>query len=290
MTRTYNRWIFTKSCDNSPTGNLRLGQVLAEPKDPAYVLQPLGPLSLDCEGIEPEITSRSNVSIHDANELSAQFSAWVNLGYVPTEFKASSTTTRSHDLEWHFGKLESQIISPTLAYVQKAMRHGDVEASLKNWKHPFERRVYMVTGVRVVNGSRMTRKDASSLDNSIIAEGTAPDHSVSTGVRSRLAATSTESEGFDEATNFVFAYRLNEVSYRGTITHKPYTKGETASADKRGAQSGPEVEINDFEVFGSGVEDIEFSDEEDDFERIKVPGFKALESYVGKHNADENEE
>jgi hypothetical protein len=288
MTRTYNRWILTKSCEFSPTGNLRLGQILAKPKDPAYVLQPLGPLPLH-KGIEPEITSRSNVSMHDTNELSAQFSAWANLGYIPMQFKSASATTHSHDLQWHFNKLESQIISPSLAYVQDAMRHGDVEAGLKNWKHPFKRRVYMVTGVRIVNGARMVRKDTSSTNNKVVAEGAAPDQSVSAGTQTGFATRSSESEGFDRATDFVFAYRLNEVRYRGVVTHKPYTKGEVASADRSPLNRGPEVEINDFEVFGAGIVDIDFSDEEDDFERIEMSGWNGLETYVCKGDGHEDD-
>jgi hypothetical protein len=263
-----------------------LGQILAKPKDPAYVLQPLGPLSLDGEGIDPEVTSRSNVSIHDKDELSAQFSAWANLGYIPAQFRASSASTHAHDLEWRFDKLESRIMSPTLAYLQKTMRHGDVEATLKNWK--FKRHVYMVTGVRIVNGARMRRKDTSSTSNTLVAEGGPPDQSVFAGMRGKFAGSSTDSEEFDRATDFVFAYRLNEVSYRGTVTHKPYTKGEVASADKRAEQSGPKVEINDFEVLES-IE-FDFSDAEDDFERVPVPGYDDVESFLGKIDEEEEDE
>jgi hypothetical protein len=285
MSRTYNRWILTKSCEFSPNGNLRLGQILAKPKDPAYVLQPLGPLPLH-EGIAPEITSRSNVGMHDTNELSAQFSAWANLGYVPMQFKAASATTYTHDLQWHFDKLESQIMSPSLAYVRDAMRHGDVDAALKNWKHPFKRRVYMVTGVRIVNGARMVRENTSSSNNKVVAEGAAPDQSVSAGTRAGFATQSTESEGFDRATDFVFAYRLNEVRYRGVVTHKPYTDGEVASADGFVVRRGPEAEINDFEVFGTGIQDIDFSDEEDDFERIEILGHEGSDTYKSRSDGD----
>lgn len=288
MTRTYKRWIFAKSCDNSPDGNLRLGQILAEAKDPAYVLQPQGPLPFVAEGkdygIKPEVTSRSNVNLHDADTLSAHFSCWANLGYVPVQFKASSTTTRSHDLSWHFDKLESQIISPSLDYIKAAMRHGDVEASLKNFQWPFRRRVYMVTGIRVVHGARMKRKDTSSTSNTGRAEGTAPDQSVSAGAKFGVASESLESEEYGKATDFVFAYRLNEVKYRGIITHKPYTKGETESADRPAGQRGPETEINDFEVCGSGLDEIDFQDEEDDFDLVETPGCGDLKSYLPKDN------
>jgi hypothetical protein len=52
-------------------------------------------------------------------------------------------------------------------------------------------------------------------------------------------------------------------------------------------QSGPEVEINDFEVLES-VE-IDFSDEEDDFERVPVPGYDEVESFLGKFDEEDAE-
>ena len=277
MPRTYNRWILTKSCDFAPDGNLRLGQILAKPKDPAHVLQPCGPLPVH-EGIQPEVTRRYNASIHDSNELSAQFSTWTDLGYIPVQFKVGSAKQRSQNLDWHFDKLESRTISPDLAYVNKAMRYGDVEESLKNWKNPFKRRVYMVTGVRIVSGARLQRRKAVSTKYIGAAEGATPDLSISAGTHASFDASATESEEFDRASDFIFAYRLNEVHYRGKVSHRPYVNGETASAENRTAQRGTRNEIKDFEVLG--LVEIDLSDEEEDFERVSIPGFEETETFL----------
>jgi hypothetical protein len=279
MSRTYNRWILTKSCEFAPDGNLRLGQILAEPKDPAYVLQPLGPLPLH-NNIKPEVTTRSNVSLSDNNELSAQFRTWANLGYIPVQFKIASAKKRLHDLDWHFEKLESRIMAPDLAYVDNAMRHGDVEESLRSWRNPFKRRVYMVTGVRIVSGAHLKRREAASTKHMGAAQGAAPDASVSAGTDANFATSSTESEEFERASDFVFAYRLNEVSYRGKISHRPYVSGETSSADKPPVRRGDEIVINDFEVLE--LSEVDLSDEEDDFERVLIPGHVETETFLGK--------
>ena len=67
------------------------------------------------------------------DELLAQFGAWASLGYLPAGFKSDVSRQRSNEYAWHFDKLESKIMTPSLAYVQAAMRHGDVPTSLKNW-------------------------------------------------------------------------------------------------------------------------------------------------------------
>lgn len=277
MPRTYNRWIFTRSCEFGPEGNLSLGQILAEPKDPAYVLQPFGPLAFP-DLLKPEITSRENISIQDKSELSAQFNAWARLGYIPVQVKSNAAVSRAHDFVWHFDKLESRIISPDINYVEGAMRHGDVEASLRNFH--FKRRVYMVTGVRIVSGARMRRENASSTSGGILAQGGPPDQSMEAGVRGQLTATSLDSEAFDKASDFVFAYRLNEVRYRGTVTHKPYTGGEAASADSSQAPEGNAIELADFEVLK--MVDIPFSGGAGDFERVDVPDHDEMECFVLK--------
>ncbi|KAJ6447115.1 hypothetical protein O9K51_01890 [Purpureocillium lavendulum] len=276
MARTYKRWIYTKSCEFPPDGNFRLGQIIGEPTDPAYVLQPLGPLPL-LEGMNVETTRRENVRLEDKDELSGQFKAWAKLGFLPARFSSSVAASRSDEYTWHFKSLESRLLSPSLAYVQDAMRHGDVPATLKTWL--FKHRVYMVTGVRVVSGARMKRKDQTSMSASLAAE--APlDESVSAGATGNIASSSVESEGFEKATDFVFAYRLNEISYRGNVKHKPYTGGETESSDKAQGPRPSEIEIDDFEVLK--ISERPLAGSADDFDRVSIPGFEDVECFVPK--------
>lgn len=224
-----------------------------------------------------ETTSRDNVRLEDKDELSGHFKAWAKLGCLPARFSSSLRASRSDQFTWHFKKLESQVFSPSLDYVGNAMRHGDVQASLKKWL--FKRRVYMVTGVRIVSGASMKRKDQSAISASISAE--APlDESVSAGAEGGIASSSVDSEEFDKATDFVFAYRLNEVSYRGKVKHKPYTGGETESSGRPQEPKPSEIEIDDFEVLK--LSDRPLAGGADDFERTSIPGFDNVECFVPK--------
>ncbi|KAH7000680.1 hypothetical protein EDB80DRAFT_895847 [Ilyonectria destructans] len=274
MTREYKRWIFTKACDFAPAGTLQLGQVLAKPKDPAYVLQPTGPLDLH-EGMKVEHVTRVNLNMQTNDEMTGQFSAWAKLGYLPAYFKASAATQRSHDYVWHFETLESYTTSPTLAYVTAAMRHGDVPATLKGFL--FKTRVYMVTGVRVAKGARMRRRDQASTSLEAAGQTSGPDQSVTAGTQVKMEEKKLDAEDFDKSSDFIFAYRLNEVRYRGTVTHKPYAGGETAYADAPRAGTKSEIVLDDFEVLK--IVDIPVGKDAKNFEAITVPGFEDLECY-----------
>ncbi|KAH7139509.1 hypothetical protein B0J11DRAFT_45362 [Dendryphion nanum] len=276
MPQTNNRWILTNSCEFAPDGSLQLGQILADPKDPAYVLQPLGPLPLP-PSIKPEITSRDDISIKGNTELSAQFSAWAQLGYVRTQSKQHASRSRTNEMVWFFKKLESRIISPDIKYVEGAMRHGDVEASLKNFR--FKRRVYMVTGVRIVSGAHTIKSDISSSDVGISAKCGTSVQPVTAGVTGQFSSNSSSYEGFDKATDFVFAYRLNEIKYRGKLSHKPYTGGEVASTNEPRALED-DWEVTDFEVLG--ISDIPFTGKSADFDRFDVPDYENMESFYLK--------
>jgi len=193
-----------------------------------------------------EHITRENLNMQTNDEISGQFNAWAKLGYVPAYFKANASMTRSHDYIWHFKTLESYMTSPTLAYVSAAMRHGDVPATLKSFF--FKTRVYMVTGVRVAKGALMRRKDQASKSLETAMQTDAPDQSVTAGTKVQAEEKRPDAEDFDKSSDFVFAYRLNEVRYRGVVTHKPYTGGETSSADAPRADTESEVVLDDFEV------------------------------------------
>jgi hypothetical protein len=285
MVTTKKPWIFTQSCNYTPNGKLSLGQILAVPGNPAHMLQPLGPLPLSPSGpkftyqaIEPEFSKSTNVSVSSSDELTAHFKAWAKLGVIPAQLSAALSTEHLHKREWHFDVLESNIIAPTLEYVKLAMRHGDVPESLSGWK--FKHRVYMVTGIRIASGARMVRSDASSNGVQAAAEGTIPDQSASGGASTEVTQKSSDSEEFENATDFVFAYRLNEIRYRGKVTHKPYMGGETASTDKAGQKGVDEIVIEDFEVLK--VVEEPFAGDAKNFDVAEVDGHEDLVCFARK--------
>lgn len=122
-----------------------------------------------------------------------------------------------------------------------------MEATLKSWL--FKKRVYMVTGVRVVSGARMTRSIAGSSSLSASGHAAIDGGQVLLGTEAKPASSSGDSEEVVLASDFVYGYRLNEVRYPGgKLTHRPYRGGEGAAADNSSVDVEPVNSIDDFEI------------------------------------------
>lgn len=273
-----NRWILTKSCDFQPDGSLRLGQILADPKDPTYILQPTGPLPLHGDLII-DTTSSEDINIAHGSDLSAHFDTWAN--FLTASNRLELSAKNSTNVSWHFDELASKTMAPSNRYVEEAMRHGDVPARLREWS--FRKRVYMVTGVRVVMGATTSQRDESA--SKISASGQASlQHGVdpSVGAKGELSTRSNESTSVGAVSDIVFAYRLQEVKYRGKITHRPYKGGEVAQAsDEPIRDVRSEVFIEDFEVVG--VDDDAWKGDAKNFDKVVVDLLQGdLECYLAK--------
>lgn len=266
------RWILTRTCDFQPGGILQLGQILAQPKDPSHALQPAGPLPLH-EDLIVEHTSCQDLDIHVGNELSAHFDAWASFFIVSTETSASST--RSKNVSWHFDRLDNMTVTPSLQYVKESMDHGDVRASLKKWS--FSARVYMVTGVRIASGARMSRSNEAAVGLSTSATVSLNAGFDPAGGGAGVGSRYENAESIGKTSSFVFAYRLNEIRYRGKITHKPFGGGDLASASGPGKESKTEIFVEDFEVLG--VSEDSWKGKPTDCERVAVPSYGDLECY-----------
>lgn len=276
MTRSNSkRWILTKSCDFQPNGSLQLGQILADPKDPTYVLQPTGPLPLH-DDLIIDTTSSQDINVAQGSELSANFDIWANFLTASNRLELSSKY--STNVTWHFDKLESKTMTTSNRYVEEAMRHGDVPAKLKEWS--FRKRVYMVTGIRVVIGVTTSHKDESA--TKLSASGQASlQHGIdpNIGAKGELSTSSNDSASVGAVSDIVFAYRLQEVKYRGKITHRPYKGGEVAS-DESIRNVKPEIFIEDFEVIG--VDEDAWKGDAKNFEKVAGPLQEDPEYYLAK--------
>ncbi|KAL7807191.1 hypothetical protein V8C44DRAFT_191095 [Trichoderma aethiopicum] len=270
-------WILTRAYDFAPDGSLQLGQILAKPEDPTHVLQPNGPLKFP-DGMRVEYSSREGVSMEENDEPVAHFRAWARSSVISAGGNAGSAKDGSSRSSWHVEKLETYKISPSRAYVEQAMRHGDVEASLKKWR--WRKRVYMVTGVRVARGARLRRVNEDYLNFGAEVQVVAPAEVATLGLKAMMGRKKFDSERFDKASDFVFSYRLNEIDYGSQISHRPYRGGEMASADEPGVRYEPSAVIHDFEVFG--LVDIPFGGNSKKFELVPVPGHDDLQCYASK--------
>ena len=280
MARTYKRWIFTKSTEYRPGGALRVGQILDDAFEPASALHPGGPLPVP-EDVSQEDSELSGVGISQASELSAQFGLWADLSGFSTPPGASgdASTRKSHSRDWHFDKILSTIITPSNEYIDASLRHGDVPAKLKN-VYLFRKRLYMITGVRVVRGARMTTSEerSASVNLSVQADASDAGVPVTAGATAGLERKVAEEMSFEEASDFVFAYRLQQIFYYGVNKdprHKPFKHGETSAAGRPVETVLPSEEFDDFEVLNIDEDDYE-GDDVPNVSQVAIPSFEGV--------------
>jgi len=217
------------------------------------------------------------VNIDTTSEMAAMFGVWTKATCLPVGIGTTMENDASSELIWRFTSLGSNIMSPPLEYTRNAMKHGDVPEGLKRWG--FKKRVYMITGVRTAHGARMEKKEShsSTVQAQLAADGSALSVPVGGGVRVAHSSSATNNVNFEKTTDFVFAYRLNEVNYRGRVTQKSYTKGETSAT---GDLPAPEAvqELDGFDIIG--VDEEEVDSEDYGLGRIAIPGFADLECFI----------
>ncbi|KAI9146879.1 hypothetical protein HJFPF1_13447 [Paramyrothecium foliicola] len=245
MDRTHDGWIFTQTRKFAPNGRIQIGQILSKPFQPESALMPFGPLAPP-DGLAIDETKDENIDLSTETELTALFKLWANINPVSVTAGAGAHLERSHSLVWHFDSLESRQISPPLSYVQESVQHGEVPQYLnrpaeKKSRWPLakksaegtERRIFIVTGVTVAQGARMTRKNTRA--TGVNATGSANPlgtgtGSVAAGGQAEIESKHKDSEELGASSNFIFAYSVNEVFWR-TLTHGPFRVGEVQNID-----------------------------------------------------------
>ncbi|KAI8680446.1 hypothetical protein NCS57_00325200 [Fusarium keratoplasticum] len=274
MTREYKRWIFTKSTEYRPNGVLRVGQILAQPFEPASALHPAGPPELS-DDVTLEESELDEVAASQANELSLHFGLYADLsGIAPAGSSANTTASKAQSQEWQIDKISSKIITPSISYVETCLRHGDVPAKLKDvWF--FKKRLYMITGTRVVQGARMATTNQQTFTAGVEAQGdgTSSGVPVQIGTSGGIQKHASQGLSFGRATDFVFAYRLQEIFYYGVskMEHHPFNKGETSSLDSAGPGQELEDDFDDFEMLR--IDDEDFDGEGfDGIQEVDIPG------------------
>jgi hypothetical protein len=228
MPLTHDGWIFTTTRKFAPTGRLQIGQILAKPFQPEFSLLPIGPLPIPSDILRDE-TEDSNTSLSSAYDLKALFKLWADLNVLPAKGGASINIERSDRLSWNFDSLKSTQITPTRQYVQDSLQHGEVARYIEAWSWPWDRRLFIVTGVTIAEGARMekSRSRAAAIEAAGNV-GISSSGSARVGGEGHLESTDTNTERLGGASDFVFAYSLNEIFYR-KVTHRPFRKGEVQS-------------------------------------------------------------
>lgn len=228
-THVKRNWVFTPSQDFTETGSLQLGQILEDPYQPASALIPHETLKPPPTTLR-DTTHKIGVNIHLHDSLNASYALWLQSSQLPIGAETSGHTTSSANASYRIDHLVSKSFVPSLAYVNQSLTSGDVASKTQWWKA--RSRIYIVTGLRIANGTTFDKdeSDASGLQGSMEGDGTQSGVPAKGGMQGSVAQESGQSEEAKMASPFVFAYRLQQVRYRLTVTHKPFEGGNTVHA------------------------------------------------------------
>ncbi|CZR51367.1 uncharacterized protein PAC_01242 [Phialocephala subalpina] len=268
-------WILVKGCEYNPNRSLSLGQIFADPFEPSFPLLPDGPLPIPPANIEPSY--QDSVTDSSSSLLSISFRIWAEIDLLPVKGDVGGHRQVSKSLSWHFDRLEGQIFVPRLADVIEAMKSDEVVSQIRRSKFNFRRRLYMVTGVRIARRARMAGKDSVSagahakLGADLAAVGGPP---ATVGVDGSITNTTSNARSFQNASDFVYAYRLCEVYYGKEVYLKPYSDGETYGLKDNGGEDEDSEMVDDDNMDDDDMGDVV---EED---RIVVEGISGSD-YAG---------
>ncbi|KAL2783373.1 hypothetical protein BJX66DRAFT_344979 [Aspergillus keveii] len=272
-------WILTTSQDYQPGGSLSLGQVLLDPGNPAGALISTGAIAIPPEKTRDR-TEKRIVEIENSNSLQTSFKTWLKLnapGFAKLGFNVDDSEIESTKSKWKIDTLAADLFVPSLDYVRKVMGVQEVKDNTE-W-YMAQRRIFIVTGIRIANAS-MNVDEAASRDVSGEGEvsGKDPITSVGGGGGGKFQKNSDTSQitEADSMSDFVFAYRLHEVYYRLWLSPpKPYTRGETSaigSGEKittTGGSKEASVKPKGYEV--EGVEGEPFDSDSFELGAYNVP-------------------
>jgi len=240
-----------------PGGALSLGQILTNAWDPATGLLPEGVIPIP-ENITRDTTAKESVHMNFNDNLNASFKLWTEMSNGPASGETGGSMDRSNTASWEIKTLAGSMFLPSIAYVQKALTSGDVPTKTQWWK--LRRRLYLVTGVRTAHGATMDTIESKSTEihAKVDIDTTNQGVPMKSGGEGHLATSTSNTLAAKGMSDFVFAYRLNEVTWRGWISHKAYTGGETAAVD--GGDEGSDSDEGSSELDGYTVEGIKDED------------------------------
>lgn len=258
-------WILVKGCEFKPGGIISLGQILTKPFEPSLPLLPDGPLGIPESGIERSYQASVGLASHTS--LAGSFKIWADVSMLPIQGEIGANMRTTNCVYWHFDRLETEIMVPKLLDIQKAISKEEVVAQIHRKKFDFRKRLYMVTGVRVARGARLVQSSSKVMGGEakvgvdLTAFTAAP---LSVGPAIGLSTTTKTEYSFNDASDFVYAYRVCEIHYGKDVYAKPYNRGDAFRVrpvdEQQGWSDSEEEEQEEKEEIRISVEKLDESE------------------------------
>ncbi|KAJ5100791.1 hypothetical protein N7456_006843 [Penicillium angulare] len=262
--KTNKDWILTNSQTYEPSKSLRLGQVLLHPRQPAGALfsAPSSFPPIPAEYIR-DFGERKNVNVEIESKLDTAFAAWGKLNGAPVAAKAHAEINRETTRKWMLKKLESETFLPELEYVEKILKAGDVPAATKWWK--LQHRIFLVTGVRIARGASVSitdlRQSSAGVDGGV--DGLSWNIPAQSGLSTDVKREIKHAERAEESSDFIFAYRLHEITWIAGVDKHVYTGGDTEAVHDCLAPAGQQHKTDEDEITGYELDGLEVFEDED---------------------------
>jgi hypothetical protein len=198
---------------------------------------------------------------------------------LPVSGNVGGKHETSLEEEWECDRLDSEIMVPRLSDVQAALRTEEVVAQIRRSKFNYRKRLYIITGVRIARGARLTRKVSRSRAGNakIMVDLTAVSPvPLKVGPDVHVTRENEEVYSLKGSSDFVYAYRVCEVHYGKDVYTAPFNKGDIFAGGRNANEEG-------------GDDEGDEGDEEDDEEvnvRILVEEI-ADSDFTGKTGSDE---
>ncbi|KAI9148418.1 LOW QUALITY PROTEIN: Cytosine/adenosine deaminase or related metal-dependent hydrolase [Paramyrothecium foliicola] len=250
----------------APDGPIVLGSILSHPAEPENSINrnAIVPFAPDLpEDKTEEFNAIREVSSSGDLELGL-FAKWMDGMGLDLGWKKTKAISDTHSFE----RLERKFFTPSTAYADKALR----TPRTNTFENLAAANLYMVTGVQIAYGdSRTGSQSSSSGCNATIGLDltTIGVLGASMGPKAAWSGTKAESFGFERSTDFVYAYRVQEIFYRkNKIKLRSPMKGQTYGKEV-GGTAGEELERQrkldaiehqmggDFVVVGIPDDDVE---------------------------------
>ncbi|EFX01718.1 hypothetical protein CMQ_8184 [Grosmannia clavigera kw1407] len=176
---------------------------------------------------------------------------------LPVQGDVGSGYKKEQSVEWEFTRLECQIYTPRLDYVTRSLQSEDIQHHIQGYTFNFRKRLYMVTGVRIARDSRKTERFSHSIGAHTKAglDMTAFGVPITAGVDPSFEKDRYGAHSFQNASDFVYAYRLAEIYYGKHLSVTPYMRGNTFASDLHSIGDNEKFEFDiDEEDAGGALE------------------------------------
>ncbi|KAI0149952.1 hypothetical protein F4776DRAFT_603933 [Hypoxylon sp. NC0597] len=266
-------WVLTPNQDYTAAGVLQVGQILTDYMDPNSAVLHSGTNPIP-EKILLDQSTHRGVDYNSMETQQVALRAWLKESLM----KAVGGTVDAQSEKLHWEKYSSHTIGvfmfqPSTQYCKDSLALGDAPLKTAPPWYKTHRRVWLVTGLRVLGkGAKVTEGFIKKSSGSIAAkgDGTAANVPVQGGIDGGVSSERADFHSIDDADPFVYAYRLHEIIVRRKLEDtelQAFSRGQVYGvgeddSDDSDVEADKEPEVVGYEVVA--VEDEPFDGDGDE--------------------------